>query len=60
MTKCRACKGLIGLSSPVYKLSRGFLQEGFLVEDSSIVVHVDCYNSTRDLAEQLELDIKNN
>ena len=59
MTKCRVCKELISPCSPVYKCSRGFLQDGMLIEDSSIVIHLECYHESGDLAEQLEIDIKN-
>ena len=60
MIKCRVCKDLIGPSSPIYKISRGFIQDEILIEDASIIIHLDCYNySVGDIAEVLEAAIKN-
>ena len=44
MIKCPKCKELIGPSAPVYKASRGFVDEkGNFYEDEGIVVHIDFY-----------------
>ena len=59
MVKCRVCMKLIGPSSPVIKCSRGFLQDDMIIEDSNIIVHLECYSEAGDLAQQIELDIKN-
>ena len=48
MVKCRVCMKLIGPSSPVIKCSRGFLQDDMIIEDSNIIVHLECYSEAGD------------
>ena len=61
MIKCKVCKDLIGPSSPVYKVSRGFIQDEVLIEDASLIIHKDCYSyNVGDIAEILEVSIKDN
>jgi hypothetical protein len=46
MTKCRKCKEIVGPSAPVYKASRGFVDEnGNFHDDESVVFHIECYYS---------------
>ena len=59
MIKCKVCKELIGPSSPIYKISRGFIQDEILIEDANLIIHLDCYGYTvGDIAQILEAKIK--
>jgi hypothetical protein len=59
MIKCPVCKELIGPSAPVYKVSRGFIDnEGIFYADVEVIYHQEC----SDLIEPytvLEEDLKN-
>tara|TARA_R110002012_G_C11496560_1_gene596819 strand:+ start:41 stop:223 length:183 start_codon:yes stop_codon:yes gene_type:complete len=60
MIKCPACKDLIGQSAPVYKVSRGFIDnEGVFYADAEVVYHQECADSIDPYA-ILEEDLKNN
>ena len=60
MIKCPVCKELIGPSAPVYKVSRGFIDnEGIFYADTEVIYHQECSDSIEPYS-TLEEDLQNN
>ena len=59
MIKCPVCGKLISPSSPIYKVSRGFLDaDGVVFEDSDVIFHQECSDSIQPYV-VLEEDVLN-
>ena len=60
MIRCPKCKEAICPSAPVYRASRGFVnQDGDFFEDESVVIHIECsYDYTINPFDVLEERIK--